>query len=158
MIIHLVQYGSMVLRWVYLLKLRHIGWALPSMHIISAVLLLLISCLVRDVWHSCRLNTLLGRLLVEILESILVKVDGLGSIARGRRLLDLVVDALEATATNLLRREQLVNSIAVVCLPQVQLLELQRRLRNLSRALIEVAVARCTSNVVRVLRLADLVA
>ena len=75
------------------------------MHVISAVLLLLISRFVCNVRHPRRLDTFHGRLLVKILESVLVEVDRLGPIARRRRLLELVVDTFEATTANLLRCE-----------------------------------------------------
>ena len=81
MIVHLVQDSAVVLGRVDLLQLRHVGWALASMHLVSAVLLLLVASLAWNVWHPRCLDTFLRRLLIQILESVFVEVDGLGSIA-----------------------------------------------------------------------------
>ena len=81
MIVHLVQDSAVVLGRVDLLQLRHVGWAFASMHLVSAVLLLLVASLAWNVWHPRCLDTFLRRLLIQILESVFVEVDGLGPIA-----------------------------------------------------------------------------
>ena len=66
--------------------------------------LLLVPCLVRNVGDSRGLDALLGLLLIQVLECVLVEVDGLGSEALGRDLriciigAQLVVNAFETTA------------------------------------------------------------
>jgi len=67
------------------LELWHVGRAITTYAVASVVQmilqLLLVARFIRDVRHTRRLHTLLRLLLVQILERVLVEVDGLGAVA-----------------------------------------------------------------------------
>lgn len=68
------------------------------------MLLLLVARLFGDVRYPSHLDAILWCLLVQVLERVLIEVDGLGSVALWRSLLELVVNTFEATTTNFLSR------------------------------------------------------
>ena len=111
-----------------------------SVSVIKVALKLLVTRLVRYVWHSRHLYTVIGLLLVFVLECVLVKIYRLWTVILRRGLL-VRNDALESTPTNLLCSEQFINCASVVCRSQLELLEVQERLGYPRCPCLELAVS-----------------
>ena len=115
-----------------------------SISVIKVVLQLLAPSLVRYIWHSSHLYTVISLLIVFVLECVLVKIYRLWTvILRGGLLVcyELIVNALESTPTNLLCREQLINCASIVRRSQLEFFEVQERLGYSRCPCLELAVS-----------------
>ena len=114
-----------------------------SISVIKVVLQLLVPSLVRYIWHSSHLYTVIGLLLVFVLECVLVKIYRLWTVILRRGLLvrhELIVDTFESAPTNLLCCEQFINCASVVCRSELEFLEVQERLGYSRCPCLELAV------------------